>query len=215
MPARLLDLTDRRLRRQKLVKMWHTAAMADHVSADGSLDVAVRPMNSDEYAAMRAVSVDAFGDDEHIGVLLDALRDSWAWHDELCFVAVLDDEIVGQVLYTSAILDAPEQLIDVLLLSPIGVRSDRQRQGIGSQLIRSTLAELQTRPEPLVFLEGSPAYYPRFGFQPGGPLGFDKPSRRIPDKAFQVFALEGYDPSMTGTLVYPDAFWRTDSVGLR
>ena len=32
---------------------------------------------------------------------------------------------------------------------------------------------------------------------------------------FQVFRLPTFDASLSGTLVYPDAFWRTDSVGLR
>lgn len=173
-------------------------------------------MADDEYDQMRAVSIEAFGGDESIGVLLDALRDSWAWSDGLSFVAVLDDELVGQVLYTSAILDAPARLVDVLVLSPVGIRTDLQGQGIGDRLIRSTLATLDAdRSEPLVFLEGSPAYYPRFGFRPGGELGFIKPSQRIPDLAFQVRPLPGHESWMTGTLVYPDAFWRTDSVGLR
>ena len=35
-------------------------------------------------------------------------------------------------------------------------------------------------PEPLVFLEGSPAYYSRFGFVTATDLGFRRPSRRIP-----------------------------------
>ena len=30
-----------------------------------------------------------------------------------------------------------------------------------------------------------------------------------------VYPLPRYEPWMTGTLVYPDAFWRTDAVGLR
>jgi putative acetyltransferase len=67
----------------------------------------------------------------------------------------------------------------------------------------------------VVFLEGSPDYYPRFGFVPGGTLGFRKPSLRIPDAAFQVATLPAYEPWMTGTLVYSEPFWRHDSVGLR
>ena len=71
------------------------------------------------------------------------------------------------------------------------------------------------RAEPLVFLEGSPAYYPRFGFVPGGTLGFSAPSVRIPDAAFQVLTLASYEPWMRGALVYPEVFWAHDTVGLR
>ena len=45
--------------------------------------------------------------------------------------------------------------------------------------------------------------------------GLRKPSLRIPDAAFQVLRLPGYEPWMTGTMVYSEVFWRHDSVGLR
>lgn len=181
-----------------------------------SLDgVVVRVMRADEFAAMRAVSVAAFGGDESIGELLDGLRDSWAWHPELCFVAELEGEIVGQVLYSSAIVDAPDRLVDVLVLSPVGVAPHLHRQGVGSRMITESLSVVARRDEPLVFLEGSPNYYPRFGFRPGAELGFTRPSVRIPPAAFQVYPLPRYEPSITGALVYPDIFWRLDAVGLR
>jgi putative acetyltransferase len=68
---------------------------------------------------------------------------------------------------------------------------------------------------PLVFLEGSPDYYGRHGFSTAMDLGFRKPSLRIPDDGFQVRLLEGYEPWMTGTLVYSPTFWEHDMVGLR
>jgi putative acetyltransferase len=103
----------------------------------------------------------------------------------------------------------------VLLLSPIGVRADLQRQGIGGELIRGSLRVISQRSEPLVFLEGHPTYYPRFGFGRAADQGFVAPSLRIPHDAFMVYALPRYEAWMTGTLVYSDAFWRTDAVGLR
>ncbi len=174
----------------------------------------VRVMRPDEFEEMSNVSMAAFNDPS-IGELLDALHASWAWTDELCFVAELDGEIVGQVLYTHAIVDAPRRLVDVLVLSPVGVRPDVQRTGVGAKMITQSLATLGERNEPLVFLEGSPLYYPRFGFRPAGELGFIAPSERIPAPAFQVTMLPKYESWMTGTLVYPDAFWRADAVGLR
>ena len=178
-------------------------------------DVTVRVMAADEFAEMRTVSMAAFDGDPSIGALLDGLRGSWAWHDELCFVAVRGDEIVGQVLYSSAIVDAPDRLVSVLLLSPVGILPALQRTGIGSRLITESLTALEQRTEPLVFLEGSPSYYPRYGFRPGTELGFTAPSVRIPPKAFMVRPLPGYEPSVSGALVYPDIFWRCDAVGLR
>jgi putative acetyltransferase len=172
-------------------------------------------MRNDEFDAMREVCVAAFGGDERIGPLLDTLRTSWAWEDALSFIAERDGSIVGQVLFTHAFLDAPASLVDVLVLSPVAVWPDLQNAGIGSQLVRESLSAIATRPEPLVFLEGNPDYYTRFGFRPGASLGFTAPSVRIPPSAFMVFPLPTYEPWMTGALVYNDAFWRTDTVGLR
>jgi putative acetyltransferase len=177
--------------------------------------VTVRVMRDDEFGAVRALSIAAFGDNQEIGTLLDQLRSSWAWDPSLSFVADLDGSVVGHVLYTHAILDSPTRLVGVLVLSPIGVRPDLQRQGVGGRLIRDSLQVLNGRSEPLVFLEGHPSYYPRFGFERAGPLGFAAPSSRIPDEAFMVFRLPSHEPWMTGGLVYPDAFWRADAVGLR
>jgi putative acetyltransferase len=57
-----------------------------------------------------------------------------------------------------------------------------------------------------VLVEGIPAYYPRFGFEPAGPLGFEKPSPRIPDEAFMVKRLPGWHPSLAGRVVYPPSY---------
>jgi putative acetyltransferase len=178
--------------------------------------VQVRTMLDDEFGEVRDLEVAAFGNDESIGVLLDALRASWAWEPELSIVAERDSEIGAHLLFTHAILDAPDRLVDVLVLSPVCVRPDLQHQGVGTAMITQALARLRDdRPEPAVFLEGSPAYYARFGFEPAGAIGFRRPSLRIPEPAFQVLRLPSFDTQLAGTLVYPDAFWRTDSVGLR
>ena len=151
-----------------------------------------------------------------MGPLLDSLRESPAWIPELSLVAELDSEIVGQVLFTRSWVDAMRALVDVLVLSPIGVRPDLQRRGIGSALIEHGLTVIEDRDEPLVFLEGHPSYYPRFGFRPAAPLGFSSPSVRTPAPAFMVRPMSNWDATwQTGALVYPDPFWRHDAVGLR
>jgi putative acetyltransferase len=178
--------------------------------------VTVRQMRPEEFSAMRALSIDAFGGDESIGTFIDSLRASWAWHDSLSFVAESDGHLVGQVLYTQAILDAPERLVDVLVLSPVGVVPALHGSGIGTRLITESMQWITMHTNySLVFLEGHPAYYPRFGFQPGHTRSFRKPSLRTPDEAFMVASLRPEGESLSGTLIYPDAFWQTDSVGLR
>jgi putative acetyltransferase len=133
----------------------------------------------------------------------------------LSIVAANAGQVVGHIMFTRSLLDAPRRLIDVQVLSPLAVRPDHQHRGIGAALVRHGLDRLDERGEPLVFLEGDPAFYSRLPFVPGAEIGFRKPSLRIPDPAFQVAKLSGYEPWMTGTLVYSATFWEHDCVGLR
>lgn len=165
---------------------------------------------------MRALHLAAFGAHGRAVVdLLDGLRPSVTADDGLSLVADEDGTVVGHVLFTRSLLDAPRRLVEVQVLSPVAVLPERQGEGIGSSLIRHGLQALAERLVPLVFLEGPPSYYARLGFRPGAELDFRKPSLRIPDAAFQVITLPAYEPWMTGTLVYSAAFWEHDAVGLR
>jgi putative acetyltransferase len=174
-----------------------------------------RPEHPDDHLAVRDLHLAAFRDHGQVvaGLVEDLRRDHGESAVEL--VAADGDEVVGHVLFTPGLLDAPRRLVVVAVLSPVAVMPTRQRQGIGIALIRRGLDQLADRSVPVVFLEGPPGYYRRFGFRAGGALGFRKPSLRIPDDAFQALRLPSYEPWMTGTLVYSSVFWEHDAVGLR
>lgn len=177
------------------------------------MNVRVREERRADVPRTQDVVAAAFGE-EQVAPLLADLRTSDAWRD-LSFVAEVAGEVVGHVAYTRGWLDAPARLVEVLVLSPLSVLPQNQGRGVGGTLVRRSLEMLRDRPEPLVFLEGSPTYYGRLGFRPGTTGGFTRPSDRIPEVAFQFVPLARYDPAMTGRLVYPDPFWRHDAVGLR
>ncbi|HEY8307210.1 MAG TPA: N-acetyltransferase [Lapillicoccus sp.] len=175
---------------------------------------AYRPERPGEEDEVREVVRAAFGHHEGVERIVDDLRASDAWVG-LSFVAEHEGRVAGHVSFTRSLLDAPDRLVDVLVLSPLSVLPALQERGFGSALVRYALGELGERPEPLVFLEGSPAYYARFGFVAADHLGFRRPSRRIPLGAFQVLRLPTYEEWMTGTLVYHRIWWDHDAVGLR
>jgi putative acetyltransferase len=178
--------------------------------------VLIREEKPGDEAGVAKVHAAAFGEHGRVVVpLVAALRDSLADEPGLSLVAVEGDSVAGHILFTRNLLDAPRQLVDVQVLSPVGVLPERQRRGVGAALIEHGLAALADRGVPLVFLEGSPAYYSRLGFSPGHHHRFRRPSLRIPEAAFQVRLLPAYDPWMTGTLVYRQKFWDHDAVGLR
>jgi putative acetyltransferase len=176
----------------------------------------IRDEQEVDRSAVRALQMAAFHTHpDQVADLVDDLRPIVERGEGLSLVAELDGEIVAHLMFTQSVLDAPRELVPVQVLSPVGVLPAHQGEGIGSDLIRRGLDLLAGRGWPLAFLEGSPLFYARFGFEPGAGLGFRKPSLRIPDAGFQALKLPGYEPWMTGTLVYDAAFWRNDCVGLR
>jgi putative acetyltransferase len=96
------------------------------------------------------------------------------------------------------------------MLSPLAVRTDRQQAGIGSALVRAALEIADERGEPLVVLEGSPAYYGRFGFEHARRFGIEiELPEWAPPEAAQVRRLRSFDPddaSLCGRVIYPAAF---------
>jgi len=176
----------------------------------------LREERPDDQPSVREIHVRAFGDEGLVVAdLVDSLRETITPTDGLSLVAEHDGQIVGHVMFTRSLLDAPRRLVEVQVLSPLGVMPDYHKRGIGSALVRQGLQALDERAVPVVFLEGDPGYYSRFGFASGRDLGFRKPSLRIPDPGFQAIRLAAYEPWMTGTLVYAEPFWRHDAVGLR
>jgi putative acetyltransferase len=171
-------------------------------------------MAAEELAAEEVVSA-AFGEppDGRVVQMMRALQASGAARASL--VAVVDEELVGHVGLSRGWVDARRELVEVMVLSPLSVRPDRQRHGVGTALVAAALQTAGERGAAAVFLEGSPYYYGRRGFNSASALGFDRPSTRIPDPGFQVALLSPYQPWMVGQLIYPEAFWTTDTVGLR
>ncbi len=181
----------------------HDAVRALHAAAFGDHGATVADLTDD----LRATLLDGAGAGRP-GAPGTVRGGSWV-------AAAPDGTVAGHVMLTPALVDAPARLVDVLVLSPLAVHPDHQRRGTGAALVAHALARAEAQGAPLVFLEGDPGYYGRLGFHPAGPEGFRKPSLRIPDAAFQVARLPAARPWMSGTLVYPDVFWRHDAVGLR
>jgi putative acetyltransferase len=195
---------------------------ADHVSETprthphrSGPEVVIRREREEDRAAVRAVHTAAFAGQPQVADLVDTLRAADAPLEPLSLVAVADGDVVGHELLSAGRLDAPRRIVDVLVLSPLGVLPQFQRLGIGTRLVSRALAEADESGAPLLFLEGSPGYYGKRGFKRADEFAFRSPSLRIPPAAFRVAPLSAYEPWMTGTLVYSETFWALDCVGLR
>ncbi|MES0824191.1 GNAT family N-acetyltransferase [Ruegeria sp. SCP11] len=84
--------------------------------------------------------------------------------DDLQGVLALDGSaLAGCVLFSRLSYDQdPRQ---VFLMSPVAVRTDRQKSGIGQKLIGFGLDELRLQGIDFAVTYGDPAYYEKTGFQ--------------------------------------------------
>jgi putative acetyltransferase len=174
--------------------------------------VAIRPQTGDDAAGVADLLARAFSEEPAIVGLEQALSrrsDSWG------IVAAAGDVVVGHVRLTRGWVDAPDRVVEVLVLGPLSVAPELQRQGIGGRLLTDAVALADRLGAPGVFLEGDPGYYGRQGWRPAAEIGVTPPSERIPAPACQVVTLSRYDDSITGRLIYADTFWAHDCVGLR
>jgi putative acetyltransferase len=168
--------------------------------------VTIRVATDDDWPAILDVHRRAFGADD-VPRLAAELRASDVHLPELSFVAVSADEtVVGHVMNTWSGLEGSS--VQLLQLSPLGVLPEQRRRGFGSALVRESLAGARRLGEPLLLVEGNPAYYGRFGFVRADELGLLPPPEALYDWAFQVAVLDAAVAVPRGRVVYPEPFRR-------
>lgn len=172
-------------------------------------ELAIRPEQPADFAAIRQVLVAAFGDDE-VADGVDRIRESWIYRPATSLVAASDGEVVGHVMITGCTVTGEAGERQVAMLTPLGVLPDHQRRGIGAALVRAALAGAEEAGEPYVVLEGSPKYYGALGFRAARDHGIEM---ELPDwapaEAAQVYLLPTYDPAdraLRGKITYPPVY---------
>jgi putative acetyltransferase len=173
---------------------------------DRSGDLVVRPEAPEDHAAIAGLVAAAFGSPAE-AALVDAIRTSPEYIPELALVAVLDGRVVGHVMVSGAVLVDGLHARPIVMLSPLAVAPDAQRQGIGASLVAAAVAGAEARGEPFLVLEGSPDFYGRLGFEPAADHGITLPIPSwAPPEAAQLVRLTHDDPDLTGHVVYPASF---------
>ena len=162
----------------------------------------VRPEAPADFDAIRDLHDRAFAPSDVEAKLVDRLRADGEHLPDLCLVASEDDVIAGHVFFSRARLDSGHE---VLVLAPMGVLPERQRQGIGSALVEEGLRRAAETEFPLVSVLGHAGYYPRFGFEPARSLGIEPPFE-VPDEAWMALMLPAHTDEARGTLHYPAPF---------
>ena len=138
--------------------------------------------------------------------LVEKIRLSKEYIPELELVAVKNQMIVGHGLLSEVSLVHEKDQTIGLVLAPLAISPDTQKQGIGSQLMHELEARAQQLNDPFISILGHPDYYAKFGYVPAEyylvKVPFD-----VPTEAFMIKSLtkDGLK-KRPGMIQYPSAF---------
>lgn len=97
------------------------------------------PESPDDYAAIRRVVAAALGSEAE-AILVGRIRASPEYVPEMALVAEIGDELVGHVMISGAVIRNVDGERRISMLSPLAVVPSRQREGIGSALVRGRVS---------------------------------------------------------------------------
>lgn len=163
--------------------------------------ITIRESRPGDVPDIRLLYPAAFPDEDLMPVVTALLS---APHGVRSLVADVGGSLAGHIIFTTcSIAEEPEDRHGTLaLLGPLAVTPSRQRQGIGSALIRHGLQLFEPSAVTHVLVLGDPAYYGRSGFTTETAIAAPYP---LPDEwraAWQSIRLPGA-PDRQGTLSAP------------
>jgi len=135
----------------------------------------LRPEEPRDHYAVELLSRDAsvgYYDEPDIHLLVHKTRRCKAFLPELSFVAELDGELAGAIMYTkSRIVTKRKTYDDTVCLQNLRVAPRMQNRGVGAALVRHTAALARDMGYRAILFYGNPDYYPRLGFRPAFEYG--------------------------------------------
>lgn len=139
--------------------------------------------------------------------LVVRLRNASAFIPELSLVAERGGQLVGHILFTPLVVDNGQEQFQSLVLGPVSVLPEFQKQGIGSQLILAGHQKAKELGFQSVILIGHPEYYPRFGYKPASTWGIKTQIPLPSDDVFMAVELvEGGLSGVSGMVIFPPEF---------
>ncbi|MDW7685063.1 MAG: N-acetyltransferase [Bacillota bacterium] len=139
------------------------------------MDVFIRQERKEDYIKVYELVRAAFARAEHTNHdeqnLVVRLRNSAVFVPELSLVAETEGKIVGQIMFTRAVVRQGGKEHEMLTLAPLAVAPDYQGKGIGGRLIEAGHQVARELGFKSALLVGHPAYYPRFGYRPAETFG--------------------------------------------
>ncbi|MDB2414387.1 N-acetyltransferase [Rickettsiales bacterium] len=165
----------------------------------------IRNETSQDIEDITKVNDDAFAQTNE-GKLILTLRESSDFDCRLSFVAEDESGVVGHLLLSPILIINENSYTSSLALAPMSVKPHKQKQGVGSALIKHAIDIAKNLKHKSIIVLGHPEFYTKFGFRPASFWGIHCPFK-VPDEVFMALELEENSLSKTsGVVQYPKAF---------
>lgn len=162
----------------------------------------IRIEEEQDHEAVYAINTSAFESPAE-AKLVNALREQAK--PVISLVAEDNGEVVGHILFSPVSLSEHPDL-RISGLAPMAVAPGRQRQGIGSALVREGLKRCQQAGFVASVVLGHPEFYPHFGYMPASRFNIGC-EYEVPDEVFMATELvPGALSDTVGTIKYHAAF---------
>lgn len=165
-------------------------------------EVDIRESRPGDLPGLEPLYSRAFPDEDLLPLVKALLSEDSAVHS---LVGIDDEGVIAHVILT--ICGLPGARTRVALLGPLAVEPNRQRQGVGSALVRAGLARMAALGVARVCVLGDPVYYGRLGFQQETAICPPYPLPPTWAQAWQSVSAGAVQQHGAGTLAVP-APWR-------
>ncbi|MDO5411763.1 MAG: N-acetyltransferase [Lachnospiraceae bacterium] len=165
----------------------------------------IRQEEPNDYCEVYELIKEAFSTTEYTDGneqnLAAALRKGTAFIPELSLVAEMNGELVGHIMFTTAVVGGDE----ILALAPLSVKPRYQHQGVGTALIKEGHKIARQLGYEYSLVLGSETYYPRTGYRPAVQFGIEVPEGFPPENFMAVKLQEAAKP-ISGVVIYAKEF---------
>jgi len=169
------------------------------------MDIKIRSEMKDDYNIITQINDLAFGGKDESQLIIN-LRKTNDFIPDLSLVAVVNDRILGHILFYPITIESINNTFPTISLAPMSVHPDYQRKGIGNKLVNDGLQKCKDMHFDSVIVLGHPNYYPKFGFIPASQWNLYS-DFEAPDEAFMVLELKVKSlAGKSGKVVYPKEY---------
>ncbi len=145
------------------------------------------------------------GCDEHY--LVHILRAHYDFIQELDFVAEVDNQVVGSIMYSRSFVKVDTgELINTATFGPVCVHPSYQGKGIGSALINHTKEIARKMGFKAIIILGNPDNYCKHGFKNTVDFSIANSEGKYPAGQLVLELENDVFKGKNGTFVYSDAF---------